>query len=62
MDFVDLFRPNCKHSDWEKRAKTAKKLKNQKIIADIAKKDEYYSVREAAVQKITDQNLLVDVV
>ncbi len=39
MTLLNLFKPKWKHPNPEVRLKAIKKLKDQKILADIAKKD-----------------------
>jgi hypothetical protein len=58
MGFKDLFRPKWKHSDFIVREVAVKKLKDQKVLAEIAKNDDNRFVREEAVKKLEDQELL----
>lgn len=61
MGFMDkIFKPKWKDEDFVKRYKAVKKLKDQKILIEIAKNDPNYTVRSAAVENITDENALID--
>lgn len=60
MGFIDLFRPNWKHSNVWKRKNAVKKLTDQGILTLIAKTDAVLSVRQTAVTKITDQTILTE--
>jgi len=52
MKFSDLFIPRWRHSDPQVRQKAVEKLKDANLLAQIAEKDEYDNVREAARQRL----------
>ena len=59
---MDLLTFTRKYEDDFDRMFAVEELADQALIADIAKRDSYWEVREAAVKKLTDQRLLLDVV
>jgi len=62
MAFLDLFRPKWKHSDWRVRKEAYEKLGNeQAALAEVAKNDNDWKVRNAAVIKLTDQAILIKI-
>lgn len=60
MALLDLFKPKWQHDIANVREKSVEKIKNQKILAELAMNDESNSVRIAAIRKLTDQNVLTD--
>jgi hypothetical protein len=58
MALKDLFRPKWKHSDPEVRLDAVISMTDQGLLAEIAKTDEWYKVREAAVGQISDGQVL----
>lgn len=65
MAILDLFRANWKHSNPNKRIEAIKNLTNQNLLADIAKNDKDYSVRQVAYRmlgKEKSQEALADIV
>lgn len=61
MAFKNLFRPKWKHRDPFVRMEAVKKLKDQKILAEIAKNDKENLIKQAAIDKIQDQSLLSEI-
>ncbi len=55
MGLMDIFKPKWKHSDPEIRILGVNKLSDQAMLAEVAKGDEDYLVRETAVDRIEDQ-------
>jgi hypothetical protein len=62
MEFMDLFRPKWKHSNWKVRLAAVEKLLEQRELAEVATNDADTDVRRAAVVKLTDQVVLADIV
>lgn len=62
MALKDMFKPKWKHSDAKVRLQAIGSLKDQNLLAELAKNDESPEVRKAAVGKIEDQSLLSEVV
>jgi hypothetical protein len=59
----DLFKPDWKSNSVEKRLKAVSELdgagsENQQILTQLAAEDEEFSVRLAAIQKLTSAALL----
>ncbi len=52
MKFSDLFVPRYMHSNPEVRIKAVGRLRDIKLLGQIADKDEDRSVRDAAAQRI----------
>jgi len=64
---MGLFSPRWKSADWQKRIEGIKELdplsiKDQQILTEIAKNDSSIFVRQAAIQKVTDQDVLAWIV
>jgi len=65
MGFKDLFKPKYTHHDWKIRLEAVKKLKDPKILEDIAKNDERYIVRKIAYRiagMANTQEALMDII
>ncbi len=54
MKFSDLFVPKYLHSVPDVRMKAVRKLKDDKLLAQIAEKDENDMVRQQATKRLTD--------
>lgn len=54
MKFSDLFVPKYMHSVPDVRVKAVRKLKDDKLLAQIAEKDENEVVRQQAAKRLTD--------
>lgn len=61
MWIVELFRPRWKHEDPKVRLEAVKNLVNSAKLAELAKSDRSFDVREAAIQKLADQTVLADI-
>ncbi|MFH1158334.1 MAG: ankyrin repeat domain-containing protein [Pseudomonadota bacterium] len=61
MAFMDLFRPEWKHSNGAVRKAAVGKLTDQAVLAEVANDDEDWRVRKAAVEKLTDQTVLTKI-
>ena len=57
MEFMDLFRPKWKHSNWRVRLATVRVLTDQNILGQVARGDSDGHVRVAAAEKLVDHVL-----
>lgn len=58
---MGLLKPKWKHKNRDKRAEAVRKLKDQELLADIAKNDEDVNVRKVAIRKLNDKIQLLSI-
>jgi hypothetical protein len=61
MTIADWFRPKWRHSRSSIRWRAVESLTDQDVLANIAKNDVDWRVRETAVKRLTSQTILADV-
>jgi len=58
MALLDLFRPKWRHSDREIRLAAVANTTNQRILRKVARSDDHWSVKCAAISHLDDKQLL----
>lgn len=62
MSLLDLFKPKWKHSNPDVRKEALQNIFDQEILSEIALKDRNISVRETALERINNNQMLINII
>jgi hypothetical protein len=61
QQFIDFWKPGWKHPDPKMRIRTVRRMTSNVVLADVISHEDNFSVRKAAVERLTDQALLAEI-